>query len=214
VGISGVAALVGIDVRGGDLLAVGAVALAALGYAVGPVIVSLRLDGLPGLGLSAVALGMTALAYLPLAWFGRPDDLGAVSGRAWGSVVVLGTLCSAVAFLVFFALVAEVGPSRATVITYVNPAVAVLLGVLLLAEPLTAGIVLGFPLVLLGSYLATRGTRTPGAGRQGSGQVLAGGSAGAEMGAMPASGSSGSSSSSASRGGSPSSRAASSGTSS
>jgi drug/metabolite transporter (DMT)-like permease len=159
VGITGVAALVGIDVRGGDLLAVGAVGLAAVGYAVGPIVASQRLAGLPGIGLSGVAMAVTALAYVPFGWATRPADLGSVSASAWAAVAVLGAVCSAVAFLVFFALVAEVGPSRAVVITYVNPAVAVLLGVLLLDEPLTVGILVGFPLVLLGSYLATRRSR-------------------------------------------------------
>ena len=78
------------------------------------------------------------------------------------SVVGLGVLCTAAAFIVFFALIAEVGPARATVITYVNPAVAVLLGALVLSEPLTLGMAVGFPLVLLGSYLGTtRSQRTP-----------------------------------------------------
>jgi len=80
--------------------------------------------------------------------------------RVWGAVAVLGVLCSALAFLLFFALVAEVGPSRTTVITYLNPAVAVGLGVSVLGEPFTIGIAVGFPLVLLGSYLATRRTPT------------------------------------------------------
>ena len=73
--------------------------------------------------------------------------------------MALGVLCTAIAFLVFFALVAEVGPSRMTVITFLNPAVAVLLGVIVLSEPITWGLVLGFPLVLLGSFLATRPDR-------------------------------------------------------
>ena len=75
---------------------------------------------------------------------------------AWGSTILLGALCTALAFLIFFALIAEVGPSRTTLITYVNPAVAVLLGILVLGEPITLGIAIGFPLVLLGSWLATR----------------------------------------------------------
>ena len=64
-------------------------------------------------------------------------------------------LCTAAAFIVFFALIAEVGPARATVITYVNPAVAILLGALVLHEPLTLGMAIGFPLVIAGSFLGT-----------------------------------------------------------
>ncbi len=158
VGIGGVAALVGIDVRGGDLVSVLEVLLAAFGYAVGPVMVSTRLVGLPGLGVTAVALALNAIGYAPIAWLTRPS--GSVALQAWISVGVLGAVCSALAFLVFFALVAEVGPARTTVITYINPAVAVGLGVAILGEPITAGILVGFPLVLLGSYLATRRSRT------------------------------------------------------
>jgi drug/metabolite transporter (DMT)-like permease len=76
-------------------------------------------------------------------------------------VLVLAAACTAVAFLVFFALIGEVGPNRALVITFVNPAVAVVLGVLLLGEPLTVGMGLGFPLILGGCVLATRRSRTP-----------------------------------------------------
>jgi drug/metabolite transporter (DMT)-like permease len=162
VGLAGVAALVGIDVRGGSLLAAGAVLLAAACYAAGPLVAAVRLTHLPGLAVSAVAMGLSALVYAPFAAVSAPARLSDVDPAAWIAVGVLGAVCSAVAFLVFFALLAEVGPSRTTVITYVNPAVAVLLGVLALGEPLTPGLLVGFPLVLVGSYLATR--RSPSAG--------------------------------------------------
>lgn len=154
VGFAGVAALVGLDLRGGDLVAGGAVLIAAAGYATGPIIADRRLADLPSLGVTVAAMGVNCLGYLPWAIATRPHSV--VPPRAWASIAVLGVLCSAVAFVVFFALVAEVGPSRTTVITYLNPAVAVALGVSLLGEPLTAGILVGFPLVLLGSWLATR----------------------------------------------------------
>jgi drug/metabolite transporter (DMT)-like permease len=157
VGLAGVTALVGIDVRGGDLLAVAAAGGAAAGYAVGPVIATTRLAGLPTLGVTAAALAVNTVVYAPFAWLTRPATAPPVS--AWLSIAVLGIVCSAVAFLVFFALVAEVGPARTTVITYVNPAVALALGVAVLAEPVTPGIMIGFPLVLAGSYLATRASR-------------------------------------------------------
>jgi drug/metabolite transporter (DMT)-like permease len=156
VGLAGVAALVGIDVRGSSVLAALAVVLAAACYAAGPLVASLRLAHLPSLAVSATAMGLSALAYAPFAWAGRPARLGDVGAPAWGAVAVLGIVCSALGFLVFVALLAEVGPARTTVITYVNPAVAVLLGVLTLGEPVTPGLVVGFPLVLVGSYLATR----------------------------------------------------------
>jgi drug/metabolite transporter (DMT)-like permease len=156
VGLAGVAALVGIDVRGSSVLAALAVVLAAACYAAGPLVASLRLARLPSLAVSAAAMGLTALAYVPFTWAGGPVRLGDVGLPAWAAVAVLGVVCSALGFLVFFALLAEVGPARTTVITYVNPAVAVLLGVLTLGEPVTPGLVVGFPLVLIGSYVATR----------------------------------------------------------
>jgi drug/metabolite transporter (DMT)-like permease len=155
VGFAGVATLVGLDVRGGDLWSVGAVLVAALGYAVGPMIVTARLQGVPTFASSALAMAATAVVYLPFALWHRPA-VPAVPGRVWIAVLVLGAVCSALAFLIFFALIAEVGPARATVITYVNPAVALLLGIAVLDERLTVGIVVGFALVLFGCWLATR----------------------------------------------------------
>lgn len=154
VGIVGVACLVGLDVTGGQWLAVGAMLIVALGYATGPIIVATKLSAAPSLGVIAVALSLNALWYAPLAWIARPSTH--VPAHAWGAVAVLGLVCTALAFLVFFSLIAEVGPARTTVITYLNPAVALILGVIVLNEPITLGLVIGFPLVLLGSYLATR----------------------------------------------------------
>jgi drug/metabolite transporter (DMT)-like permease len=163
VGVAGVATLVGVDLHAGSWIAVVSVILAAAGYAIGPIVADQRLAGLPSLGVSAVAMAVTAVAYLPFAVATRPADLGYALGRSWWPVLLLGVVCSALAFVVFFALIAEVGPTRATVITYVNPAVALLLGVLVLGEPVTTGLLVGFPLVLLGSALATRrvAPRTP-----------------------------------------------------
>jgi drug/metabolite transporter (DMT)-like permease len=157
VGLAGVAALVGLDLHVGDAWALLEIAGVAVGYAVGPWILARYLSGLPGLGVIAAALGVTALAYLPYALTHLPARL---PGRSvLGAVLVLAVVCTALAFVLFFALIAEVGPVRATVITYVNPAVAVTLGVLLLHEPFTAGIAVGFALVLTGSVLATRKSR-------------------------------------------------------
>jgi drug/metabolite transporter (DMT)-like permease len=152
VGFAGVVALVGIEVRGSDLIAVAQVALVAVGYAVGPLIIARRLSHVPSLGVIAVSLTLTSVGYAPFALTHLPASVSLASAA---SVVVLALVCTAVAFLLFFALIAEVGPARATVITYVNPAIAVLLGVLLLDEPFSAGIAVGFPLILLGSFLAT-----------------------------------------------------------
>ena len=152
-GIAGVASLVGLDVRGGSWIAVGAMVLTSIGYAIGPIIVSTRLRDVPSLGVIAVACLTNVVLYAPFAAIAWPASAPA---SAWGSVLVLGLVCTVGGFVLFFALIAEVGPTRMTVITYVNPAVAVLLGIVVLGEPVTAGILIGFPLVLLGSFLATR----------------------------------------------------------
>lgn len=154
VGILGVAALVGLDVSGGDLLSVAALIITVVGYALGPIIVAQKLGGVPALGAIAMAMLINTIIYAPFAVATWPT--ASVPSITWAAVIVLGLVCTALAFILFFALVAEVGPSRTTVITYVNPAVAVVLGVLVLSEPITLGLVIGFPLILIGSYLATR----------------------------------------------------------
>ena len=154
VGFAGVAVLVGLDVSGGDLLSVAAISITVLGYALGPIIVDRKLSSAPSVAVIAASLTINALIYAPFAWLTWPTE--PVPAIAWWSIVALGAVCTAGAFIIFFALIAEVGPARTTVITYVNPGVAVILGVLILGEPLTPGIVIGFPLVLAGSFLATR----------------------------------------------------------
>jgi drug/metabolite transporter (DMT)-like permease len=158
-GFVGVAALVGLDVRADDLGAIGQVALVALGYAIGPMIIERKLGSLPSLGVVAASLGITAFAYAPFGLTQLPSTLSSPS--VLFAVAVLGVVCTALAFVTFFALITEVGAPRATVITYVNPAVALALGVALLSEPFTAGIAVGFVLIVLGSILATRRTSTP-----------------------------------------------------
>src|SRR2546423_1978036 len=158
-GFVGVAALVGLDVRADDFGAIGQVALVALGYAIGPMIIERKLGGLPSLGVVAASLGITALAYAPFGLTQLPSTLPSPS--VLFAVAVLGVVCTAVAFVMFFALITEVGAPRATVITYVNPAVALALGVALLGEPFTVGIAIGFVLIVLGSALATRRASSP-----------------------------------------------------
>jgi drug/metabolite transporter (DMT)-like permease len=161
VGLAGVAAIVGLDVGSGTATALGVaeMLLVAVGYAVAPVIAARWLTDVPTLGVIAVSVAAVAVVYSPAAVLDGPE--GRPSGRVTAAVVVLALVCTALAFLLFFALIAEVGPVRATVFTFVNPAVAVLLGVSLLGEPFTRGMALGFPLVLLGSWLATRPVDLP-----------------------------------------------------
>lgn len=152
VGFAGVAVLVGFDVGHSDLSAVGEMGVVVLGYSLGPLIVSRRLHDVPNLGVVAVAVTLTAIGYAPFALTRLPHHLG---GEVAAAVLGLAFVCTALAFLLFFELIAEVGPARSTVITYINPAVAVLLGVTILNEPFTTGIAIGFPLILAGSVLAT-----------------------------------------------------------
>lgn len=154
IGFAGVVALVGLDLTSGAFLAVAALAVTAFGYALGPIIIARQLSDIPALPVIAASLVINLIIYAPLAWVSRPTE--PVPASAWWSVAALGLLCTAVAFIIFFALIAEVGPSRTTFITYINPAVAVILGVIVLSEPITLGIIIGFPLVLIGSWMATR----------------------------------------------------------
>ncbi|HEV1998423.1 MAG TPA: DMT family transporter [Candidatus Dormibacteraeota bacterium] len=159
VGFAGVAALLGLDVGRGSLAAVAEVGLVTVGYATGPRIISRRLSALPVVGVVAVSLALTALVYAPLGLAQLPH--GVPSTPVLASVAILGVVCTALAFILFFALIAEVGPVRATVITYVNPAVALLLGVLLLREAFTLAALVGFTLIVAGSILTTRRAAEP-----------------------------------------------------
>ncbi len=153
-GIVGVAAIVGVDFEDTHVVPLVQIGLVAVCYAVGPAILQRWLAGLPALGVISISLVLTALAYAPIAAFSLPDETP--SPAALGSVLALAVVCTAVAFLLFFALIAEIGPVRSTVITYVNPAVAAVLGVVILDERFTLGMGVGFVLVLAGSVLATR----------------------------------------------------------
>jgi drug/metabolite transporter (DMT)-like permease len=158
VGFAGVGALVGLDLRGTDLVAVAEVAVPAAGYSLGPLIISRRLSAFPSLGVISASVALTAVVYAPAALTHLPTH---ISLEVLGAVGGLAFVCTALAFLLFFELIVEIGPSRSIVITYLNPAVAVLLGVVLLGEHFTAGIAVGFPLILVGSYLATSSAPEP-----------------------------------------------------
>jgi drug/metabolite transporter (DMT)-like permease len=155
IGLAGVSFLVAADL-GGDASAwsIVEVLLVCVGYATAPFIANRRLAAVPDLGVIAVSLTAVAIVYAPFAWIARPDV--APPMRAWAAVLALAFLCTAVAFIVFFRLIAEVGPARATLITFINPAVAVVVGALVLDEEITMATVVGFVLVLAGCGLATR----------------------------------------------------------
>jgi drug/metabolite transporter (DMT)-like permease len=152
IGFAGVAALVGIDIAGSDPLGMAEVLLVAVCYAIGPLIISRRLAHLSSFAVVAASLIITAAIYTVPAMLDLPAT---VSADTVAAVATLALVCTVVAFLLFFALIREVGPARSTVITYINPLVAVLLGVVLMGEAFTLGIAVGLPLILLGSVLGT-----------------------------------------------------------
>lgn len=155
IGFAGVVALVGLDVAGNrdELLGAIAILIAATGYAIGPMILKLRLRDLDPRPIMFGALTIAAVALTPFAIVAPPTE--PVPAEAIASIIVLAVFCTALAFVLFGALVAEVGPSRASVITYVAPVVALALGVVALDERLGVGAIVGFVLILAGSYFAT-----------------------------------------------------------
>lgn len=161
VGLLGVGVLLGLDVGRGDAGALAEVAIVAVGYAGGPLIAARYLGQLSSLALSAVSLALIAVVYAPLAVLQHPSGVPPATGIV--SVVGLGVVCTALAFVVFFELIKEVGSTRATIITYFNPAVALLLGVVVLDEPLHPTTGVGFVLIVAGSWLSTAPRRSPAA---------------------------------------------------
>ncbi len=158
-GFAGVACLVGLDLGHIDMLSVAEMLGVAVCYATGPLILARWFSDVSGLGVMSCALTLTALVYSPFAIIDPPTDLPA---KAWLSIVVLALVCTALAFLVFLELIKVAGPTRSTIITYVNPAIAILLGVLLLDEKVTTGMIVGFPLILLGCVVAAGGRAAEG----------------------------------------------------
>jgi drug/metabolite transporter (DMT)-like permease len=156
-GLAGVAALVGIEFGGrtDELLGAGAILLAALGYAIGPMILKQRLAELDPRAMMGASLAMAAVLLTPAAALDLPD--GVPSAEALIALVVLGLVCTALAFVIFGILIVEVGPGRALVITYVNPVVAVALGIAVLGEHPGPSAIAGLVLILIGSWLSTDG---------------------------------------------------------
>jgi drug/metabolite transporter (DMT)-like permease len=166
VGLGGVIALVGIDVAGktDELVGTGLIVLAAAGYAVGPMVMKRKMTHLDARAMMGGSLGIAALLLAVPAAVSLPAQMP--SAKAWGSIVVLGLVCTALAFVVFSVLIREVGPGRALVFTYVNPVVAVALGVAILGERPGPGAVAGLLLILAGSWLSTDGRLPPGLRRR------------------------------------------------
>ena len=158
---AGVAALVGFDLGGSDLSAVAQMLVVVVGYAVGPAILARSLSDVSGLGVMAVSLTVSALIYVPVVLLGPGLPAQLPSGTVVAAVVVLAVICTATAFLLLFALVAEIGPVRSTAIVYLNPVVAIAAGAVFLDERVTVWTLVGFSLALTGSFLITRPAPSP-----------------------------------------------------
>lgn len=156
IGFIGLIAVVGIESITGyaDPLSIAMVLIASIGYAYAVMMVQGALPHVSGIAINAVAMAITALFYLPFTVAQWPTH--EISQEAIGAVIGLGVLSTGAAFVAFFALASIIGVARGSLVTYLNTAFAVVLGIIILNEPLTFGILLGLPLVLIGSYLASR----------------------------------------------------------
>jgi drug/metabolite transporter (DMT)-like permease len=161
IGFAGVIALVGIDVAGNSAEVVGALAVlvGAVGYAIGPMLVKLGMDGIDSRAAMGASLLLAMVILAPFAALDTPSRTPTVG--AFAAVAALGVFCTAMAFVVYTVLVREAGTGRATIITYINPLVAVVLGVTLLGEQPGPGALGGLALILAGSWLSTGGKLRP-----------------------------------------------------
>ena len=166
IGLAGVVVLMGIDVAGDtdELLGALAILVAAFGYAVGPMTLKAKLRALDPRATMGASLLIAAVVLTPFAALAPPSEMPDTDVIV--SLLVLGIVCTALAFVIFGWLIAEIGPGRALVITYVNPVVAVALGVIVLDERPGAGAVAGLLLILAGSWLSTDGRLPPGLARR------------------------------------------------
>ena len=164
-GFIGVFFLVGFDGVGEgasmseQILAVIMLLIAALFYAGSVSMINHKIPEVSGLAINAIALTVATLVYLPSLFFVLPTPIPPL--EAIGSVFVLGAICTALAFIVFFKVLSAIGPARASLTVYINTLVAVVMGVAILNEPVTATMSIGIVLVLLGSFLASRKATPP-----------------------------------------------------
>jgi drug/metabolite transporter (DMT)-like permease len=156
IGFIGIVLVVGVESLTGhaDLAAIVMVLIASVGYAWAVTRVNRKIPHIDSIAINGIAMAMTALFYLPIALMHLPTKT--LSLKADLSLVSLGLFPTAFAFVLFFILMKDIGPARASLVTYLNTAIAVVLGVLFLSEKLTLGIIVGLPLVLIGSYFASR----------------------------------------------------------
>ncbi|HVB00015.1 MAG TPA: DMT family transporter [Acidimicrobiales bacterium] len=152
IGLGGVIVTIGIDIHGISAFSVIEIMICSFGYALGPMIFSQYLLGIPPVTVIASSFAIGTAIYLPFGLLNMPSH---VSLETVMSVLALALVCSVTGFILFFRLISDVGPARATVVTYLNPIVAVIAGVLVLGEPFSNGLEFGLPLVIIGSILAT-----------------------------------------------------------
>jgi drug/metabolite transporter (DMT)-like permease len=155
VGFIGLIAVVGIESFSGNShpASIAMMILAAMGYSYAIIMVTTNLPLVDGIAINGLAMAITSIFWAPLAIAQWPAQ---VTLKPALSLIALGVLCTALAFLVFFKLLVEIGPARGSLVTYLNTSVAVVLGVIVLNEPITIGLIIGLPLVLIGSYLASK----------------------------------------------------------
>ncbi len=155
IGFIGVISLVGLDINAGqvDTRSILQLILVAFGYSLAPAIAARKLHNVSIIGLVGLSAAMVAIIYTPTSIATWHNTHPTIKGIL--AVIVLGVVCTATAFLVMFELIKTIGPVRVTLVTYVNPAVAIILGIIFLSEKITTGTLIGFPLVLIGSYLAS-----------------------------------------------------------
>jgi len=158
IGFIGVVLVVGLESLRGDnsASAIAMIMFAALGYAIAPIMIRRKAPTLNGLAINSVAMLVTAIIYIPVGVIQFPDIMP--NAKSIISLIILGIFPTAIAFVIFFKLIIEIGPTRSSMVTYINTAVAVILGIIVLSEPLTLGIALGLPLILIGSYLSSKKT--------------------------------------------------------
>jgi drug/metabolite transporter (DMT)-like permease len=157
VGFVGLILVVGIESLSGnsDPLSIAMVIVASMGYAYAVIMVTTNLPLVDGIAINGLAMAITTVFWAPVAIAQWPSSISMNSAL---SLIALGIFSTAIAFILFFKVIAEIGPARSSLVTYLNTAIAVVLGVIILREPITVGIILGLPLVLIGSYLASRKT--------------------------------------------------------
>lgn len=156
IGFIGIVLVVGIESFSGrqSIVAIFMILISAMGYAWAVTMVNSKIPHIEPISINGLAMLFTAIVYLPLVILNAPDQMP--STKVLGSVLALGIFPTALAFFLFFKLIKEIGTARGSLVTYLNTAFAVVLGVIILNEPFTLGIALGLPLVLIGSYFAGR----------------------------------------------------------